>query len=658
MADPTIRARLTLDTTGYQKGAQQAVKSTSSFSQIKNTMVGVFGGNLMTAAAQKTKDFFVGAVQGAANAEQANTRFGTTLSNLGFAKQVGPAQQFLSTLSRQAAVSKGELRPVFETMLRTTHDYGKAQQATALAVDVAAGSGRNLNQVALAMGRAFNGSTQGLARMGIKTTAMVPNLKAVQTAQQGVAKAQVAYTAAVNKYGPSSDQAHAAMVRLGGAQDKLKAAQDSTKKSTLGVDAVMKNLATTFGGQASKQANTAAGRMKNAQIQFHEFQITVGQALLPAVSALLGVFQQFMPVLQGFANWAKQNPTALKLIAGLILAIAVAVKGWQIAQAIWNATVGISNVVMTIFNATLWANPITWIIIAIIAFVAILVVLQMKFGILTTALSFLWSAFKVAFGFIISIAQAVFNFFVSHWPLLIAILLGPIGIVALLIIKNFNTIKAAAQVFVNGVIAVFNFLKGPIIAVVNALIAIWNGFTAFLRGAIGIVRSIASAIGNAFGVIGSIIGGIINGAKTVISGFVGFIQGIVGTVGRVAGSIVNAIKAPINAVIGGLNAIQVNIGPWTLPSVSLPKFLGGGTLGGNTIGPWHFGFPHITPLQTGGLVTGEGLFHLHPGEAVTPAPMVARGAPLVNIENAYFGDAVDVDTFMDRVAWHATKANA
>src|SRR5262252_307523 len=380
MADPTIRARLTLDTSGYQKGVQTAQKSTGTFAQVRNTMAGVFGGNLISAVAAQVKDFFTGAIQGAVSAEQANTRFSTTLGNLGFAKQVGPANQFLGSLSKQAAVSKGELRPVFEQMLRSTHDFGTAQQATALAVDVAAGSGRDLSSVSLAMGRAFQGNTGALGRLGIKVKGIVPDFAAVGRAQDAAYKAQVAYTAAVKKHGPNSDQAKAAANKLADAQDALTQAQKKTKSQALPLNAVMQSLSQTFGGQAAKQADTAAGRMKNAQIQFKQFQVTVGQALLPVLVQLLGVFMQFLPVLQTVSSWVKENPALFKALAISIVAIVAAMKIWNVVSAIQAAANTEGTITQWALNASLYGFPLIWVVAALIAFGAALVLAYNKVG--------------------------------------------------------------------------------------------------------------------------------------------------------------------------------------------------------------------------------------------------------------------------------------
>jgi hypothetical protein len=624
MADPTITAKLKLDTSGYQKGVSTVKGSTSAFSRVGTVMAGVFGGNLLTAAASKTKDFFVGAVQGAMNAEQANTRFKTSLQNLVGATdaQVKATDQFLSAQSRAAAVSKGELRPAFETLLRGTHSLTGSQEALKTALDVSAGTGKPLASVAQAITKGFLGSTGGLQRMGIAT-------------------------------------------------------KDASGKA-LSMTQIMANLNKTFGGQAQKQAGTMSGQMRNAGLQFKAFQVTIGAALLPVLKQLMDLFMRFLPILQKVGDWVKKNPALFKVFAAAILAIVVAYKIWVAVQ--WA------------LNSAILANPIFWIIIGIAALVAALILAYQKVGWFRDIINTIGAVIKTVFNAIVAAAQWLISFFAANWPILLSIIGGPIGFLVVLIIKNWDTIKAvtaalvnalvaafqwvkgalitiwnavagaltavwnairvAVSVFVNAVIAIFNAVKGPVMAVVNVLKSVWNGFVAFLRGIAAVVRGVASAIGNAFGVIGSIVSGAIGIARRAIDGFVSFIRGVVGTVANIAGKVVGAFKAPVNALIGVWNGIGFSI-----PKIKLPDIgYGPIKISGPTIGGQHFQLPHIDKLAKGGLILTEGLAYLHAGERVLPAAQTispAPSGPAVVIQQATFADPVDVELFLRKVAWHA-----
>lgn len=591
MTDPVIRARLTLDTSGYQAGVAQAQGATSKFGRIKDTMAGVFGGNLLTGAAVQVGNFFKGSVKGALAAEDSNVKFAKTLHNVTGATQAQADAQLkaLDAMSRSAAVSKAELRPAYDTLLRGTKSASGAQKALKIALDVSAGSGKPLATVTQAMTKAFLGNASGLQRLGIQTKQTGPNLAAIARATEANNVASIKYQATVAKYGANSSQAQAAAVKLSSAHDKLTAAQEATKKTTMSTDDVMKSLASTFGGQASKQAGTAAGQMRNAQIQFKQFQVTIGTALMPILLQLVDLFRQFMPILQAVGDWAKKNPTAFKLIAVALLAVVAATKAWSIYQKLAAIATKAWAVAQAIFNAIMDANPIMLIVIAIAALVVGLIFAYKHVDWFRKAVDAVWQAIQTAFHAIIDAAKWLIDWLASNWPTVLAILTGPIGIAVLLIVKNWDKIKEAASAVVDWVKGAFNDM-------------------------------------------------------------IGFFRGIISTIGSVIGSIANAIKSPINAVINAWNDFH-------FPKIDLPsQSILGHEIGGGSFGGWKL--PHIPTLATGGLIKSPGIAFLHAAEVVVPAAQAGRTGPVVVIQHAQFGDAVDIDTFMDRVAWHQARASA
>lgn len=60
------------------------------------------------------------------------------------------------------------------------------------------------------------------------------------------------------------------------------------------------------------QTNTTASEVARAQVSLQKLAIVVGDALLPPVNALL---DQIIPITQGLADWAKENP---KIIQGIV----------------------------------------------------------------------------------------------------------------------------------------------------------------------------------------------------------------------------------------------------------------------------------------------------------------------------------------------------
>jgi len=120
---------------------------------------------------------------------------------------------------------------------------------------------------------------------------------------------------------------------------------------------VLSTLESSFGGAGEAAANTAAGGLKKLSIAFAETQESIGAAFLPVLEALL-------PYLQAFASWAEKNPGVFLAIIAIIGALALAI----IAV----------NIQLAIQAALLAANPFTYIVLGIVAAIAVFVVLYKK----------------------------------------------------------------------------------------------------------------------------------------------------------------------------------------------------------------------------------------------------------------------------------------
>jgi hypothetical protein len=81
--------------------------------------------------------------------------------------QIAAVETSISKMESLSAVADDNIRPVFAQLARVTGDVGKATELTNLALDVAAGTGRDLSAVSIALGKAYQGNTASLAKLGI-----------------------------------------------------------------------------------------------------------------------------------------------------------------------------------------------------------------------------------------------------------------------------------------------------------------------------------------------------------------------------------------------------------------------------------------------------------------------------------------------------------
>ncbi len=189
--------------------------------------------------------------------------------------QVSAVEEFITKTSMAASVSDDELRPALAVLARGTGDLTKAQQGLALALDIAAGTGKPLAQVSEALSKAYAGNLRGL-------NALDPRMKELV------------------KNGATAEEAIAV-------------------------------LSKTFKGDAAAAAETASGRFKGLGIALDETKESIGAALLPAVEKIL-------PVLQKFAGWAQRNPGVFLAIAAAVGVLAGGIIALNIAMMILSAT--------------------------------------------------------------------------------------------------------------------------------------------------------------------------------------------------------------------------------------------------------------------------------------------------------------------------------
>lgn len=85
-------------------------------------------------------------------------------------------------------------------------------------------------------------------------------------------------------------------------------------------------------------------------------------------------------------------PGVITVLAQAFIAASVGMKAWAIATAIWSGVQRVATAVQWAMNTALFASPITWIIIAIVALVAAIVIIATKTTWFQTIWSTVWGA--------------------------------------------------------------------------------------------------------------------------------------------------------------------------------------------------------------------------------------------------------------------------
>lgn len=179
--------------------------------------------------------------------------------------------------------------------------------------------------------------------------------------------------------------------------------------------------------------------------------LKIAQAMSPISSIVLDVVTK---VADGIGWLAEKAPWLVQTVYGLALAFT----GWRIAMALWAAVTRGAAVAMALFNAAMALSPLTWIVIAVIAVVAIIILLWKKCDWFRNAIKGVWNAIKVAAlavknwfagpfsrfftKTIPAVFRSVLDWVKRNWPWILGALTGPIGLAVVWIVKNWDKITA------------------------------------------------------------------------------------------------------------------------------------------------------------------------------------------------------------------------
>jgi hypothetical protein len=227
--------------------ADKAVESNSSkIADFGKKAAAAFAVAAAAAVAYGTK-LAIDGVKAAIEDEQAQLRLANALREATGATddQIKATEDYILKTSLATGVADDELRPAMQRLAVSTKSTTEAQKLLALALDVSKGSGKDLETVANALGKAHDGQETALARLGI-----------------------------------------------GLSQTELK---------TMSFTDIQQRLADLYGGAASDNAETFQGKIDRLKVGFDEAKESLGVALLPQVEKFIDYLNNTgLPSLEGF----------------------------------------------------------------------------------------------------------------------------------------------------------------------------------------------------------------------------------------------------------------------------------------------------------------------------------------------------------------------
>jgi hypothetical protein len=223
MANVVVSAIATFNGKALKKGQKDLSAFDKQAQKLGKTFTRVFATTAIVAFSKKAINAF-------AADEQAAKSLAIQLENTGNAFRVDEVEAYIGKLQGLYGVLDDQLRPAFQTLLNATGSVTLSQKALETALNVSAGTGKDLASVVAAIAKGASGTTTALSRLGT-----------------GLDKATIA----------------------SGDMNKIMAALD--KK---------------FAGQAAARLETYAGKMDLLKVASANATEIIGKGLIDALTAL------------------------------------------------------------------------------------------------------------------------------------------------------------------------------------------------------------------------------------------------------------------------------------------------------------------------------------------------------------------------------------
>jgi hypothetical protein len=256
------RSTIKVTVTGDASDAQRALKDTAEASEdmgrrtshVGDIIKGVLSAQAISAGARELTGFLRGAITAAQEDEAGQRQLAQTLQNSTAATddQIASVERWIHNVQTGTGVLDDHLRPALGNLLRATHDTTTSQDLLATSLDISAATGRDVESVSLAIGKAYDGNISGLARLGIQV------------------------------------------------KDANGDALDWTE--------TQKQLNETFGGAADAAAETTAGRIAILKARFTDLEEAVGGKVTPVLITLADFTENtLVPAFQLAVTWVQDN---------------------------------------------------------------------------------------------------------------------------------------------------------------------------------------------------------------------------------------------------------------------------------------------------------------------------------------------------------------
>ncbi|MFA7265208.1 MAG: tape measure protein [Candidatus Nanopelagicales bacterium] len=324
-----------------------------------------------------------------------------------------------------------------------------------------------------------------------------------------------------------------------------------------------------IGGAALESGKTARGAIDNLLASLGRIGANLlgpifegvapgARSLTDALAPLEDIARNVGEALKSGLGWVVDNAGPIGAFAGVILAVAAALKVWAIAQAL--------------LNAVMAASPLTWIVLGIAALVAGLVYAYQNFETFRNVVDTVFGFIKTVVGAVVSwFTETAMPYIQAGWAIAVqafqaawAAIQPVLNVIKTVIEFVFNGIKAYFTVMFNiyktifsvafnliktVVTTVFNQVRTVIQVVMTVVSTVIRTQIAIWRTAFNVVRTVISAV---IGFFQNLVAGVRQKVSAVVGVITGIKDRVVGFFTGAVGWLINAGKQIIQGLVDGI----------------------------------------------------------------------------------------------------------
>jgi tape measure domain-containing protein len=456
----TIELIAKIDTSSYKSGAKEiersnkdiedsAEKASDGIGKHFTTGAKIATAAILGIAAVTAKSF----INSASDIQSLRASFESLTGNV---DDTNTVMSSLYDLGKKTAFSNKDIQTAGRNYLAAGVSVDKLNDVLSYTADIAGATGADLGQLTLPL-------TQTIARGKLQTQ----DFYQILNSGAGALRKPLTDLAGKKGFGSLAEAMENGAIT---SDDLLTVMQDVTKEGGFA-----------FKG-AIKQSETFNGRMSNLKEAVTNFGLSLlGVDAITGTINPDGVFARLSSAITLATNFLSQHGEMIKQV-GTVIAIlltpAIIMLGVQGLLAGARLAAGI----------LLALGPIG-LIIAAVAAAAYLIVQNWD-----------WVKDKaiMAWDWIKGAAMGVFDWLKNNWPLILAIITGPIGLAVLAIIRNFDKIKSVVGGIMDWIRGGFgkiadigtSIIKGAVNSVLGFAEGTINGFIRLINGAIGAINKL------------------------------------------------------------------------------------------------------------------------------------------------------------------------